>query len=280
MRGTRGAALYRTTAWSYKFDRLRAVFSGAPTASDKDCDYGFFPLDHINHPTVFIHSFIMKQTSLVSSLSRTPSSAVKRFLWRRQIWFESTFALSMLEPWEKMLIMGVVMFLSSLFVIGAHTPHRTITPPVTACCLVFVGVSSRTLPSFCWRPAYFSHGPRPVCFLFLVPHIAPGVFIWTLVLSPTCYNTFLSRTAIMFAEPLLRAQDRAIKSRSPLRKFLWRKRVWFESTFGLSVMEPWERNMVLTFFFIAWALLTVACYRTLPNTLKFWGETNQRDSHA
>lgn len=76
----------------------------------------------------------------------------------------------------------------------------------------------------------------------------------------------------MFAEPLLRAQDRAMKSKSPLRKFLWRKRVWFESTFGLSVMEPWERNMVLTFFFIAWMLLTVACYRTLPNTLKFWSE--------
>ncbi|KAH7340697.1 hypothetical protein B0J17DRAFT_652436 [Rhizoctonia solani] len=61
----------------------------------------------------------MKQTSLVSSLSRTPSSAVKRFLWRRQIWFESTFALSMLEPWEKMLIMGVLLFLWSLFLTGA-----------------------------------------------------------------------------------------------------------------------------------------------------------------
>jgi hypothetical protein len=45
----------------------------------------------------------------------------------------------------------------------------------------------------------------------------------------------------MFAEPLLRAQESAIKSGSPVRKFAWRKRVWFESTFGLSVMEPWER---------------------------------------
>ncbi|CAE6420483.1 unnamed protein product [Rhizoctonia solani] len=76
----------------------------------------------------------------------------------------------------------------------------------------------------------------------------------------------------MFAEPLMNARERANKSRSPVRKFLWRKRVWFESTFGLSVMEPWERNMVLTFFFIAWALLTIACYRTLPSTLKFWSE--------
>lgn len=45
----------------------------------------------------------------------------------------------------------------------------------------------------------------------------------------------------MFAEPLLRAQDSAIKSGSPVRIFLWKKRVWFESTFALSVMEPWER---------------------------------------
>ncbi|KAG8718969.1 hypothetical protein FRC08_003950 [Ceratobasidium sp. 394] len=60
-----------------------------------------------------------KQTSLVSSLSRTPSSAIKRFLWRRQIWFESTFALSMLEPWEKMLILGVLLLISTLSVTGA-----------------------------------------------------------------------------------------------------------------------------------------------------------------
>ncbi|CCO28843.1 hypothetical protein RSOLAG1IB_00516 [Rhizoctonia solani AG-1 IB] len=76
----------------------------------------------------------------------------------------------------------------------------------------------------------------------------------------------------MFAEPLMNARERANKSRSPARKLLWRKRVWFESTFGLSVMEPWERFMVLTLFFAAWALLTVACYRTLPSTLQFWSE--------
>lgn len=60
-----------------------------------------------------------KQTSLVSALSRTPTSAVRRFLWRRQIWFESTFALSMLEPWEKILFMTVILFVSTLSVVGA-----------------------------------------------------------------------------------------------------------------------------------------------------------------
>ncbi|QRW00611.1 hypothetical protein RhiJN_28629 [Ceratobasidium sp. AG-Ba] len=74
----------------------------------------------------------------------------------------------------------------------------------------------------------------------------------------------------MFAEPLLRAQERAMKSKSPVRKFLWRKRVWFESTFALSVMEPWERTMVLIVFFIIWALTAIAAYRALPGTLHFW----------
>ncbi|KAG9079969.1 hypothetical protein FRC06_007232, partial [Ceratobasidium sp. 370] len=35
------------------------------------------------------------------------------------IWFESTFALSMLEPWEKMLILGVLLLISALSVTGA-----------------------------------------------------------------------------------------------------------------------------------------------------------------
>ncbi|CUA75066.1 hypothetical protein RSOLAG22IIIB_01705 [Rhizoctonia solani] len=89
----------------------------------------------------------MKQTSLVSSLSRTPSSAVKRFLWRRQIWFESTFALSMLEPWEKMLIMGVLLFLSSLFVTGAvrYLPNH-VSVVVARAGFYLNGSSNTTLP--------------------------------------------------------------------------------------------------------------------------------------
>ncbi|KAL5635729.1 hypothetical protein ACGC1H_004517 [Rhizoctonia solani] len=89
----------------------------------------------------------MKQTSLVSSLSRTPSSAVKRFLWRRQIWFESTFALSMLEPWEKMLIVGVMLFVSSLCITSAirYLPNH-VSIMVTRACFYLTGSSNSTLP--------------------------------------------------------------------------------------------------------------------------------------
>ena len=35
---------------------------------------------------------------------RPPRSLVGKFLWRRRVWVEVTFALSMLEPWEKFLV--------------------------------------------------------------------------------------------------------------------------------------------------------------------------------
>jgi hypothetical protein len=35
---------------------------------------------------------------------KPPKSALAAFFWRRKLWFESTFALSMLEPWEKMML--------------------------------------------------------------------------------------------------------------------------------------------------------------------------------
>ena len=35
---------------------------------------------------------------------RPPRSAIGKFFWRRRLWVEVTFALSMLEPWEKFLV--------------------------------------------------------------------------------------------------------------------------------------------------------------------------------
>ncbi|KAI0700660.1 hypothetical protein C8T65DRAFT_557644, partial [Cerioporus squamosus] len=42
---------------------------------------------------------------------RPPRSLVGNFFWRRRVWLEVTFALSMLQPWEKFLVM-VVMYLT------------------------------------------------------------------------------------------------------------------------------------------------------------------------
>ena len=38
------------------------------------------------------------------SFTEKPSSALGQFFWRRRMWFEATFVLSMLEPWEKILL--------------------------------------------------------------------------------------------------------------------------------------------------------------------------------
>ena len=35
---------------------------------------------------------------------RPPESSLGAFLWRRRLWFETTFALSMLQPWEKLVL--------------------------------------------------------------------------------------------------------------------------------------------------------------------------------
>ncbi|KAJ3566948.1 hypothetical protein NP233_g6676 [Leucocoprinus birnbaumii] len=35
------------------------------------------------------------------------------------------------------------------------------------------------------------------------------------------------------------------KDAGPLTLFFWRMQLWFECTFGLTVMEPWERMVVL-----------------------------------
>ncbi|KAJ6598479.1 hypothetical protein DFH09DRAFT_876878, partial [Mycena vulgaris] len=47
------------------------------------------------------------------SHTRRPTSALGVFLWRRRMWFEATFVLSMLEPWEKLLLITIfaVLFL-------------------------------------------------------------------------------------------------------------------------------------------------------------------------
>lgn len=34
---------------------------------------------------------------------RAPESSVGAYLWRKRLWFETTFALSMMQPWEKLI---------------------------------------------------------------------------------------------------------------------------------------------------------------------------------
>ncbi|PBK73642.1 hypothetical protein ARMSODRAFT_952742 [Armillaria solidipes] len=52
------------------------------------------------------------------TFTRPPKSKVALFFWRWRMWFESTFVLSMLEPWEKIMLL-TIWFICSSFVLSA-----------------------------------------------------------------------------------------------------------------------------------------------------------------
>ncbi|KAJ7267454.1 hypothetical protein C8J57DRAFT_1450499 [Mycena rebaudengoi] len=62
------------------------------------------------------------------SSTRRPDSKLAVFLWRRRMWFESTFVLSMLEPWEKILLITIFAGLFMLVFSGIimYMPHHLV----------------------------------------------------------------------------------------------------------------------------------------------------------
>ncbi|THH16311.1 hypothetical protein EW146_g4310 [Bondarzewia mesenterica] len=60
---------------------------------------------------------------------KPPSSHLGAFLWRKRVWLEVTFGVSVLEPWEKILYITVLTVLSSLFGIWIYKylPHQLST---------------------------------------------------------------------------------------------------------------------------------------------------------
>ncbi|KAL0958831.1 hypothetical protein HGRIS_014148 [Hohenbuehelia grisea] len=42
------------------------------------------------------------------SFTKPPKSGLAYVFWRWRMWFESTFVLSMLEPWEKILLLTII----------------------------------------------------------------------------------------------------------------------------------------------------------------------------
>ncbi|KAG8943927.1 hypothetical protein FRC04_002415 [Tulasnella sp. 424] len=49
-----------------------------------------------------------------------------------------------------------------------------------------------------------------------------------------------------------------------LEQWIWRKRLWFESTFILIVLEPWEKLLVCTVFALLAVFFTWSVYYYLP----------------
>ncbi|TDL20545.1 hypothetical protein BD410DRAFT_772507 [Rickenella mellea] len=61
-----------------------------------------------------------------SSSLRQPENPIAAFFWRRRMWVETTFALSMMEPWEKLLLLFIFSALTTLLVTGLYKylPHH------------------------------------------------------------------------------------------------------------------------------------------------------------
>ncbi|RDX42033.1 hypothetical protein K466DRAFT_576461 [Polyporus arcularius HHB13444] len=57
--------------------------------------------------------------------------------------------------------------------------------------------------------------------------------------------------------------------RSLVGKFLWRARVWLEVTFALSMLQPWEKVLVMVVLYLTLGLLFTAIYLYLPQRLLF-----------
>ncbi|KDQ10709.1 hypothetical protein BOTBODRAFT_84035, partial [Botryobasidium botryosum FD-172 SS1] len=56
---------------------------------------------------------------------------------------------------------------------------------------------------------------------------------------------------------------------SRARTLLWRARIWVEATFALSMLEPWEKLLVVSVFLIVTVLLSAGVYRYMPHHLNF-----------
>ncbi|KAF8269454.1 hypothetical protein EI94DRAFT_1574159 [Lactarius quietus] len=56
---------------------------------------------------------------------------------------------------------------------------------------------------------------------------------------------------------------------TPFRRFIWRKRMLFESTFALSMFEGWEKILIVALMAVFWGLLITGIYRYLPYHLAF-----------
>ncbi|KAI9066156.1 hypothetical protein FKP32DRAFT_1674114 [Trametes sanguinea] len=55
--------------------------------------------------------------------------------------------------------------------------------------------------------------------------------------------------------------------KNPVGAYLWRWRVWFETTSGLVVFEPWEKILILTVFYLLLTLVLTGLYKFLPQQL-------------
>ncbi|EJT99695.1 hypothetical protein DACRYDRAFT_117881 [Dacryopinax primogenitus] len=87
--------------------------------------------------------------------------------------------------------------------------------------------------------------------------------------SPEAHKAiFLERERVHNAV-LTRRDERVRKFVDPFENFFVRKWLLFESTFALSMLEPWEKVLVLSLCFFLFSLITIGVCRYLPYHIQF-----------
>ncbi|EDR12997.1 uncharacterized protein LACBIDRAFT_245790 [Laccaria bicolor S238N-H82] len=75
-------------------------------------------------------------------------------------------------------------------------------------------------------------------------------------------------TAIVVLDPLPTPRPDHKRYTNPpptkLGVFFWRWRVWFEATFALTVMEPWEQSVALAIYLVVFVLILMYLVLYLP----------------
>ena len=115
---------------------------------------------------------------------RPPRSLLGRFLWRQRLWVEVTFALSMLEPWEKFLVCECSLCLpvfatSPLRPVPLlyHAIFAPIRPSFLRCMLSWLVYDKRMLTISCTPPPSPTPIPRGAFHTVLVFYLALGLLL-------------------------------------------------------------------------------------------------------
>ncbi|KAI0320500.1 hypothetical protein OF83DRAFT_1032425, partial [Amylostereum chailletii] len=56
---------------------------------------------------------------------------------------------------------------------------------------------------------------------------------------------------------------------SPIVRFFWRWRLWFEATVVFTLLEPWEKGLLMVFMGGFFAVFVMGIYRYLPHHIFF-----------
>lgn len=66
------------------------------TPAPEDCEYSIATWKHVPTTTEVLFNLRLPY--------QPPTSAVGAYIWRKRLWVETTFALTMMQPWEKLIL--------------------------------------------------------------------------------------------------------------------------------------------------------------------------------